>query len=83
MATATTKLSHKYQVVIPKQVRERMQLKAGMTVVIHSLDEQHAVLVKHPEDYLQALRGLGKDMWRALGGGTRYIHQERATWDRS
>jgi hypothetical protein len=31
-------------------------------------------------DYVKALRGLGRDVWRELGGAEKYIHKERASW---
>ncbi len=77
---ATTTLSKKYQVVIPKEIRKRMRLHAGVTVAMHALDDGRAVLVKHPMDPVKAMRGLGKDIWHALGGTVKYIKTERATW---
>ena len=77
---ATTILSKKYQVVIPTDVRKRMRLTAGEAVTIHSLDDERAVLIKHSADPVRALRGLGKEVWRKLGGTRKYIRQERASW---
>ena len=77
---ATTTLSKKYQVVIPKEVRRRMRLHAGETVAVHALDDEKAILVKHPTDPVRAMRGLGKDVWRKLGGTQKYIRAERSSW---
>ena len=77
---AETTLSKKYQVVIPKEVRKRMRLQVGETVAVHALDEEKAILVKHPADPVRAMRGLGKDVWRKLGGTAKYIKTERASW---
>lgn len=82
VATRLTTLSAKYQIVIPKVVRQRMRLSAGMRVSVYPLDEDRAVFVKHPADPVAALRGLGRDLWHSLGGGTRYIKGERASWKR-
>ena len=76
----TAKLSRKYQIVVPKAVREKMRLRAGAKVHIYSVDEDRALLVRHPEDYVAALEGLGKEVWDALGGGDKYIREERAAW---
>ncbi|OGG79665.1 hypothetical protein A3A39_01695 [Candidatus Kaiserbacteria bacterium RIFCSPLOWO2_01_FULL_54_13] len=75
-----TTLSKKYQVVVPKEVRTRMRLRTGETVALYPLDEERALLVKHPADPLKALRGLGKDVWRSLGGTRKYIRSERKSW---
>ncbi len=77
---ATSKLSEKYQIVIPKAVRQRLGLKSGMFITLRAIDRERAVLIKQPTDYVQALEGLGKDVWKLLGGGEKYIKQERATW---
>lgn len=74
------KLSRKYQVVIPKEVRNKLGLKAGSTISLYPLDDKRAVLVKHPKDYVAALEGLGKEVWEALGGTDKYIKEERASW---
>ena len=76
----TAKLSKKYQIVVPKAVREKMRLHAGANIHIYSVDEDRALLVKQPKDYVAALEGLGKEVWAALGGGDKYIREERATW---
>lgn len=76
------KLSQKYQIVVPKAVREMMKLRAGAKMRIYPVDEERALLVKHPKDYVAALEGLGKEVWDALGGADKYIREERAAWDK-
>ena len=76
----TAKLSQKYQIVIPKDVRKRMHLEAGSRLEIYPLDEKRAILAKRSSTSVQGLKGLGKDVWRAEGGAARYIKQERASW---
>ena len=76
------KLSSKYQIVIPKILRDRMKLKQGMSVVLYPLDNERAILVKHPTNYTDALEGLGKEIWKSLGNSVKYIKQERASWEK-
>lgn len=78
---STTTLSPKYQVVIPKAVRQQMKLKAGMTVTVQPIDENRALLVRHPKDVTSALSGLGKDVWKKVGG-VAYIQRDRQAWDK-
>lgn len=73
-------LSKKYQIVVPKDVRKRMGLRAGEEVSLHAIDGEKAMLMKHPANVTKALRGLGKNLWRSLGGTEKYIKQERASW---
>ena len=79
---AKAKLSKKYQIVIPKEVRKKMRLEAGAQVAIYPLDETRAMLIKHPQNSVKALRGLGKELWEALGGADKYLKEERASWDK-
>ena len=79
MATAT--LSSKHQIVIPKAIREALKLKAGMPVTLYPLDDNRAMLVKQPKSYVEALSGLGKEVWQSLGGADKYIKGMRADRD--
>lgn len=56
---ATTKISPKYQVVIPKEVREKLHLKSGqkMTVVVKG-----GVVHLIPEKPLHLFKGFLKGM---------------------
>ncbi len=76
----TSTLSQKYQIVVPKEVRRKMRLEAGARLEIYPLDEDRAILLKYKQNRVQAMKGLGKDVWRRLGGAVRYIKQERASW---
>ena len=59
-----------------------MGLKAGAVVYVQAIDDHHAIITKQPEDYVAAMRGLGKDVWKKLGGGQAYLKRERAAWDK-
>jgi len=78
----TAKLSQKYQIVVPRDVRKKMHLQAGSRLGVYPMDKDRALLLKHPEHRTETMRGLGKEVWQTLGGGTRYIKQERSSWHR-
>ncbi|MBI3290806.1 AbrB/MazE/SpoVT family DNA-binding domain-containing protein [Candidatus Falkowbacteria bacterium] len=78
----TAKLSRKYQIVVPKEVRKKMNLRVGERVAVYGVDENRAMLVRRPKSYADALQGLGKEVWEALGGADKYIREERASWDK-
>ncbi len=78
----TAKLSRKYQIVVPKEVRKKMNLRVGERVAVYGVDENRAMLVRRPKSYADALQGLGKEVWKALGGADKYIREERASWDK-
>ncbi len=78
----TAKLSRKYQIVVPKEVRKKMNLRVGERVAVYGVDENRAMLIRRPKSYADALQGLGKEVWEALGGADKYIREERASWDK-
>ena len=80
MLSTTLLLSQKCQIVLPKAIREQLGLKAGMRVSIQAIDEKNAIITAQPEDYVVAMRGLGKNIWKKLDGTDRYLKRERASW---
>jgi AbrB family looped-hinge helix DNA binding protein len=58
----TVKVSPKFQVVIPKKVREELQLKPGQELQIYILDGSIRLHRRRP---IQELRGIAKGMkWK-------------------
>ncbi len=78
------KISSKNQIVIPSLVRERLNLRKGASVTLYAVDDNHAILTKHPaqKDYVESMRGLGKEVWDSLGGADKYLKEERSSWDK-
>jgi len=77
----TSKLSKKYQITVPKKIREKLGLKKGSKVSIRKEGKDRAIL--EPVDSLvEKYKGLGKRAWKKLGGADQYLNQERNSWDR-
>lgn len=53
----TVKVSPKFQVVIPKEVRERLKLKPGQELVIYEIEGQIRL---EPPSKIRNLRGLAR-----------------------
>ena len=78
-----TKVSTKYQVVIPKKIRKEIGIKPGQKMDI-KLEGKKIVLTvgndfknwKWPEDYYQSLKGIWKP-----GEAEKYLEEERNSWD--
>jgi len=68
-------LSSKNQIVIPKQAREALGLKAGDKVLITVMEGRVRILRK-PKSFAAALRGLGRGLYPPD-----YLEKERASWD--
>ena len=77
---SVSKLSSKYQIVIPKAMRTSLGLRQGMKVRLYQVDDDRVMLVRESADAVSALRGLGKEVWQKLGGADKYLKRERASW---
>ena len=80
MKTATARLSSRGQMVIPKEIRQALGLETGDTVFF-VLEGDSARIFPHPKSYARYTRGLGKEMWAKLGGGEKFLREERASWE--
>jgi len=75
-----TKVSHKFQVVIPKGVREILGISKGDTLQVYQRD--HEIVMKKVEAKpisLKNLKGLGKEIWQDIDI-EEYIKKERDSW---
>jgi len=75
------KLTSKFQITIPADIRRRLNLHQGDAVVI-DLENNKAVLRPVHGGHVQCMSGLGKDVWAKLEGGDTYLQRERDSWDR-
>ena len=68
------KLSSKNQIVIPREARKALGLKAGdrLLVVVRG---QTVIILRRPRKYSSATRGIASDLYPAT-----YLEQERASW---
>jgi AbrB family looped-hinge helix DNA binding protein len=78
MKAAVVKVNAKYQITIPKSVREKLRVKAGDRLL---LDVQDGIIILLPEpkgcaDYLQDLHG---EIWKGVDV-KRYLEGEREAW---
>ena len=73
MASAT--VSSKNQIVIPREARDALDLRAGDKVLVVVRGKRVLVLQK-PVSHRTAIRGLA-------GGGypSRHVHKERESWE--
>ena len=72
------KLSSKYQIVIPRQVRQQLDLRAGDGLLVE-VSGKTILLVPRPRSYTAWLRGLHKDVWRDVDAAA-YVREERKGW---
>jgi len=72
------KISSKYQIVIPREVRKKLNLEAGDKLIINANDEK-VIIYPQPKNYTKYALGLGKEIWQGIDA-TDYIRKERETW---
>ena len=80
MNTTVVKLSQRTQMVLPKAARQALGVAPGGRVLV-IVQEQRVRLLPEPENWTEYVYGLGEDMWAALGGGERFLREERASWE--
>ena len=72
MAEAT--ISAKNQIVIPREAREALHLKAGDKILI-SVREGKVLILQKPESYHASILGLGRGLYRKD-----HVRRERKSW---
>lgn len=76
-----TKVSHKFQVVIPKDIRDLLGISKGDTLAVYRKDNEivmKKIEAKKPLS-LKNLKGLGKEIWEDIDV-EEYIKKERESW---
>jgi len=72
------KVSSKYQIVIPREVRDKLNLKVGDKLIIKANNEK-IIIYLQPKSYAKYSLGLGKKIWQDIDA-TEYVRKERQTW---
>jgi len=80
MNTIVVKLSKRNQMVLPKAARKALGVEPGGRVLV-IVQDQLVRLLPEPENWTNYVYGLGEDVWAAMGGGERFLQEERASWE--
>jgi AbrB family looped-hinge helix DNA binding protein len=81
MQTVVARLSSRYQVVIPKPVREALELQPQdslLFLVDRDGEDVRVILRPQPASFTKALRGLHKDIWP---DPDEWLEEERSSWE--
>jgi AbrB family looped-hinge helix DNA binding protein len=73
MAEAT--LSSKNQIVIPREAREALNLKAGDKLIV-SVRGERVIVLQKPKSYADAIRGIARKTYPK-----NYLKKERRSWE--
>ena len=72
----------KYQIVIPKEVRNKVKgLKPGAKVIVNSTDLKTVEIRKVEENWVERTRGIASEAWKSIDT-TKYLEDLRNEWDR-
>ena len=71
-------VSSKYQIVIPREAREKLNLKTGDKLIIKTNNEK-IIIYPQPKSYAKYSLGLGKEIWQGIDA-IEYVKKERQTW---
>ena len=77
MQTIVARMSAKYQVVIPKAVREALRLQPR-DHLLFLLDGDTVILRPQPDSFTEALQGLHSEIWPDPDA---WLEEERSTWE--
>lgn len=72
---ARVRVSKKNQISIPSEVRRKLGIKPGDTVII-DLRGEHALLMRDPESWSEKFWGLHKEVWAGIDA-QEYVRCER------
>ena len=72
------RVSGKYQVVIPKSIREKIGLEKGDELTV-SLEGNTIVLRVRPESFSEYTLGLHREVWKGTDA-SEYVEKERSSW---
>jgi AbrB family looped-hinge helix DNA binding protein len=74
------KLSSKCQIVIPKHVREALEIGPGDELLME-VKKGSLIIYPKPKSFTDYLIGLHKDVWRDIDVDS-YLDKERESWER-
>ncbi len=69
------KLSSKNQIVVPREARQALGVKAGDRLLVVVRGEE-VIVLKKPRKYANAVRGIAKQLYPPS-----YLREEREAWE--
>lgn len=76
----TVKLSKKYQIAIPKSIRNKIGLSAG-DILVMDVRKDEISLIPKPKSYTEYTKKLHSDIWEKTNID-KYIRDERESWNK-
>lgn len=81
MATISSQVSEKYQVVIPKEVRQTLNIQPRDTLLF-LIDGETVFIRPKPKNFTEKLSGLHSHVWSSRKmSSEEWLEQERSAWE--
>ncbi|MFQ5614119.1 MAG: AbrB/MazE/SpoVT family DNA-binding domain-containing protein [Anaerolineae bacterium] len=80
-SSTTVKVSNRFQIALPSLARKRLNIQAGDRLLVDVQDNM-IILLPQPQDYVDHLAGLHRDIWRGVDTAV-YLREEREAWPKS
>ena len=77
----SVKVSSRYQITLPRVVRERLNIRSGDRLLV-DVQDGLLILLLQPRDYTSHMLGLHREVWADLDA-MGYLEEERGQWDTS
>lgn len=80
--TSTSAITSKYQTVIPRQIRQVMDLEINQEIIWQTITlgkKRVMVVSPKPKRWSEYTRGLGKDIWKGVNSDE-YLQSLRDEW---
>jgi len=74
------KVGKRYQIVIPKKVREQLGVNIEDELIVGVRDAR-IIMQPRPRRYSEYMQGLGKEVWGGIEA-TEYVKREREVWEK-
>jgi len=74
------KVGRRYQIVIPKKVREQLGVNIEDELIVRVRDGW-IIMQPKPRRYSEYMQGLGKEVWKGVEA-TEYVRKEREAWEK-
>lgn len=75
----TVTIGTKNQIVIPKAVRKKTGLRAGMKVTIYALNDSTVTIKPTPDNWVERTSGIMREAWKGIDT-TAELEKMRNEW---
>lgn len=77
----TSRVNEDSSIKIPEEIIIKAGLRPGIEIIwLYDEETMQILLMEKPKDFAQAMKGLGKEIWRDIDVNA-YVKEERESWE--